>query len=194
MSSLSLIQAAYDLAVVADKATDAAVHKRVADIVKLHAKIAIASAWIPIPGADLAAMGTNTWTMYARINRTLGIPFSENLSKSLATGVGTNLLSSLPILGVSSVLKAIPGIGTVAGGMLLSLPLYTVTLAAGIVYMRVLAALLKKESKLTEVNLKEAVDSMLKDSGAVKQVIKAANREYRSAKAAGELNHRESLK
>jgi len=135
-------------------------------------------------------MVANTWTMYVRINKTLGIPFSENLIKSLATGIGTNLLANLPILGVSSVLKSIPGIGPFAGGVIMSFSVYAVTIAAGIVYMKALAYLLKEQSEVTEVNLKAAVDSIVGDKDAMKQIFREANREYETAKASGELKEK----
>jgi len=163
------------------------VHEKVAGIVNLHAKIAIASAWIPIPGADLTAMAANTWTMYVRINKTLDIPFSKQLIKSLATGIGTNLLSTLPMLGVSSVLKLIPGIGTFTGGLIMSASIYMVTIAAGIVCMKAFVALLKQKSELTEVNLKEAVDSIFKDKSAMDHIMTEAKRVYETANASGEL-------
>jgi uncharacterized protein (DUF697 family) len=190
--TLSLLEAAYQLATAADRATDSTVHEEVAEVVKFHAKLAIASAWIPVPGADLAAMAANTWTMYARINSTLGIPFSENLLKSIATGIGTNLLSNLPGLGVSSLLKSIPGIGTVTGGLIMSAYVYTVTIAAGIVYMRALAMLLKQQSDLTEVDMKAAVDSVMADVGVVRQIFNVANGEYEAAKASGDLKNASS--
>ena len=187
MSNLHLLEAAYHLAEAVDRATDSVVHEEVASIVKLHAKIAVASAWIPIPGVDLAAMVTNTWTMYVRINKTVNIPFSEHWMRSLATGIGTNLLSNLPGFGVLSILKLFPGIGSFWGGVIISSVAYPFTIAAGIVYMRVLAMLLKQQSALTEVNLKAAVNAITKDKDAMKQIWTEATREYELAKASGEL-------
>ena len=179
----SLLKAAYNLAVVADRATDCAVHQKIADIVKLHAKLAIPAAWIPMPGVDLVAASANTWAMYVRINTALDLPFSDNKLKSLASGIGTNLLSNLPVLGVASVLKVIPGIGTLGGGVIMSTTLYAVTIAAGIVYMKALATLLKKDSELTEVNLQESVDAILSDNAAVKDIIKQAMKDSRADKS-----------
>lgn len=187
MSNSSLLEAAYKLSLAVDKAADHLAAEEIASIVKLHAKIAIASAWIPVPGADLAAMGANTWTMYIRINRNLGIPFSENIIKSLATGIATNLLSNLPVLAMSSVVKAMPGVGTLAGSLMMTASVYAVTIAAGIVYMRALAALLNHHSELTEVNLKAAVSSITEDKAVLEEIMASANNEYRSAKASGEL-------
>jgi uncharacterized protein (DUF697 family) len=184
----SLVEAAYQLALATDKATDGAVHQEVAKIVKLHAKIALGLVFIPVPGADIAAIAANTWTMYARINRTVGIPFSENVVKSLATGIATNLLSNLPILAVGVALKCVPFIGSLAGGAIMAGSLYAVTVAAGIVYMKALAALINHQSELTEVNLQAVVNSLVNDKEAMKQIVKDANREYEAAKTTGDLD------
>lgn len=192
MSTMNLLETAYNLAIAADVATDKAVHEEIAKIVKAHAKIGLAAAWIPVPGADLAVMIANTWTMYVRINKALKLPFSEHVIKSLASGIATNLLSNLPILGVSSILKAIPGVGTITGGVIMSAAIYSTLIAAGIVYMKALTFMLKNKSEMTEVNLKAAVDTLTKSKSELKNIFNQAEGEYKSAKASGELNNKES--
>jgi uncharacterized protein (DUF697 family) len=177
----------YQLSLAVDQAADGAVHEDVAKIVKLHAKLALGLSFIPVPGADLAALAANTWTMYARINRTLGIPFSENKLKSLASGIATNLVSNLPILVAGSLVKTIPILGQFGGGAIMAASLYGVTLAAGIVYMKALTFMLNQSSELSEVNLKAAVDSLVQDKQGIQTILNDANREYRSAKKSGEL-------
>ena len=188
MSNMSLLETAYNLALAADRATDSAVGEEIAKIVKLHAKIGVASAWIPVDGLDLAALAVNTWTMYVRINKAVDVPFSENVLKSLAAGIGTNILSNVPVLLVSEGLKLIPGIGSFFGGLILSATFYTVTIAAGIVYMKALTLLLNKQSSLTEVDLKAAMDAFVSDKSAMRQIFTEANNEYEAAKKSGELN------
>jgi hypothetical protein len=51
-----------------DKAADTSLPKQIVDVVKLHSKLAVGSAWIPVPGADVAAGAANIWGMYARIS------------------------------------------------------------------------------------------------------------------------------
>jgi uncharacterized protein (DUF697 family) len=182
-----LIEATHQLALAADKATDGAVHEDIAKIVKLHAKIALGIVFIPVPGADMAAAAANTWTMYVRINKALDIPFSENVVKSLASGIGTNILSNVPILAAGEIIKLFPVLGPVVGGAVMAGSLYGVTIAAGIVYMRALAIILNQQSEFTEVNLKAVADSLVSDKDSMKKIIKDANREYKVAKASGEL-------
>ena len=38
-----------------DKMADESLPRQIVDVVKLHSKLAVGSAWIPVPGADIAA-------------------------------------------------------------------------------------------------------------------------------------------
>jgi hypothetical protein len=58
----------------------------------------VSSGWVPGFGG-LAAAGISArfiWTMYGRINSKIGLPFSENVVKSIATGIATNLAAGPP--------------------------------------------------------------------------------------------------
>ena len=103
-----------------DKQADAMLPKDIADVVKLHSKLAVGSAWIPVPGADVAAGAATIWTMYTRINSKLGVSLKENILKTIASGVATNLASYAAMAGVASALKFIPGIGSIGGAVLMS--------------------------------------------------------------------------
>ena len=71
--SAHLLHIAVKLVEAMDKGKEEALPQEIADVVKLHAKIAVGSAWIPVPGADVAAGAANIWTMYLRINSKLGM-------------------------------------------------------------------------------------------------------------------------
>ena len=77
-----LLEAAFELVKHLDKTADNNLPRAIADVVKLHSKLAVGSAWIPIPGADVAAGAATIWGMYVRINSKLGIPFGDNMMKS----------------------------------------------------------------------------------------------------------------
>ena len=163
-----------------DKAADETLPAEIADIVKLHSKIAVGSAWIPIPGADMAAGAANIWGMYARVNRKLGLPFGENVMKSIGSGVATNLASYLALSGVAGALKFIPGVGSVGGAMLMSASLYGVTLASGWVYLQALCTLAEKKGSTFSVSdISNAVNTMLRDKSTIKEFIEAAKKAYK---------------
>ena len=179
-SERTLIKTSIKLVQLMDKAADETLPNEIANVVKLHSKIAVGSAWVPIPGADMAAGAANIWGMYARINSKLGLPFGENMMKSIGSGVATNLASYLAISGVASALKFIPGIGSVGGALLMSASLYGATLASGWVYLQALCTLAeKKGSSFNMSDISNAVTNMLKNKSTIKEFIEAAKETYK---------------
>ena len=153
-----LIQAAVELAKALDRVADENLPEKLAGIVKLHAGIAVGSAFIPVPGADIAAAAGNIWTMYVRINKELELPFAENLIKSLATGIVTNLgAAAVGYMVIGSAFKLIPGLGSLGGAAVMGATIYGVTVASGIIYMKAVSKLLnaKNTSQFNEEDLKE---------------------------------------
>ena len=63
-----LLRSAKNLVETMDKMADKNLPEEITEIVKLHAKLAVGSAFIPLPGIDVAASATSIWTMYLRIN------------------------------------------------------------------------------------------------------------------------------
>ncbi len=179
-----LFQVAAELAKVLNLAADESLAGKLAGIVKLHAGIAVGSAFIPVPGADIAAAAANIWTMYVRINKELELPFAENLIKSLATGVVTNLgAAAAAYMVIGSAFKLIPGLGYVGGAAVMSATIYGVTVASGIIYMKAVSKLLsaKNDSQVNEENLKTAVDEIMKDKQSVQTMFKTAKEGYKEA-------------
>lgn len=180
-----VFQVAAELAKALNLAADESLPGKLAGIVKLHAGLAVGSAFIPVPGADMAAAAANIWTMYVRINKEIELPFSENLIKSLATGIVTNLGASVVgsmVLG--SAFKFIPGLGSVGGAAVMGATIYGVTVASGIIYMKALTTLLssKKSGAVNEENLKTAVNEIMKDKQSVQTILKTAKEGYKEVK------------
>lgn len=175
-----LLRSSFKLIKLMDKTADSYLPQKITDVVKLHSKLAVGSAWIPIPGADVAAGAATIWGMYIRINNKLGISFGENIMKSIGSGVATNLASYLAMSGVASALKFIPGIGSVGGAVLMSASLYAVTLAAGWIYLQALCTLVeKKGSNFNASDISNAVNSFLKEKSTIKEFINSAKKSYK---------------
>ncbi len=182
-----LMDAAYRLCEAMNKVADDKLPGKLAGMVKLHSGLAVGSAFIPIPGADLAAAAANIWTMYARINGELGIPFTENMVKSVAAGVLTNLGGAVAaLLAAGTVFKLVPGIGTLGGAAVIAGTIYGVTIVSGIVYMRAVAALVKNKNAATvsEAELKAATEAVMRDKSAMKDMIKEQRDSYKPNQAA----------
>lgn len=174
-----LLKEATHLVELIDKQADAMLPSSIAGVVKTHSKLAVGSAWIPIPGADVAAGATTIWTMYTRINGKIGLSLKDNILKTIASGVATNLASYAAMTGVASALKFIPGIGSIGGAVLMSASLYGITIASGWVYLKALCTLAEKDgANLDMSKLGDAVKEVLKDSS-IKNIINEAKKEYK---------------
>lgn len=175
-----LVHTAVELVKLLDKTADSTLPNEIVGVVKLHSKIAVGSAWIPVPGADVAAGAANIWSMYARINGKIDIPVKENVLKSIGAGVATNLTSYIAMSGVASALKFIPGIGTAGGALIMSASLYAVTLVSGWVYLKALCIMAQRRGGVINTDdFKKAIDQVLSDKGLIKSLINAAKKEYR---------------
>lgn len=177
----SLFNSACELIKLLDKQATDILPQEIVDVVKLHSKLAVGSAWIPVPGADVAAGAANIWGMYARINSKIGIPFGENAMKSIASGVATNLAGYVAMSGVASALKFVPGLGTVGGALIMSASLYSLTLTSGYVYLQALCKLVGKqiEKEISVQSIQDAVNGVLEQKDTIKNFFEEAKKTYK---------------
>ena len=116
-------------------------------IVKRHAKIAAATALIPITGLDMAAATANIWTMYVNINKEMGIKFSDNLLKSIGSAILSNVIQNVGFVLILSSLKlnpvtywlSIPALATAV---------YALTITSGWVYLKAISNLSQFDNDL----------------------------------------------
>lgn len=175
-----LIETAYTLCTFLDKQADKLLPQEIAGVVKTHSKLAVASAWVPVPGADVAAGAVTIWTMYCRINSKIGLKVSDNILKTVASGVATNLVSYAAMAGIASSLKFIPGIGSVGGALLMSASLYAITLTAGYVYLEALCLLAGRKGKDFNLDdISEVIKEVLANKKLLKDFFKAAKQSYK---------------
>lgn len=163
-----------------DKQADNLLPKEIVSVVKTHSKMAVASSWIPIPGADLAAGAASIWGMYIRINNKIDLPFADNIIKSIGSGVATNLAGYIAVSGVASALKFIPVVGQIGGAVVMSAAQYALTLASGYVYLKALsfAAGRSGGTSISGSDLKAAIDEVLGEKGFIKRFIEQAKKDY----------------
>lgn len=177
-----LLRSAKNLVETMDKMADKNLPEEITEIVKLHAKLAVGSAFIPLPGIDVAASATSIWTMYLRINSKLGISLNENILKTIATGICTNLVSYVAMVGVGEALKFIPFIGSISGTLVMSASLYAVTLTSGYIYLKALTLIsLKNKNVVNEEELSKIIDNVLKDDKEeIKEFLEESKNIYKS--------------
>lgn len=180
MRDEKLLKAAIKLVKLLDLAADDLLPEKIVKIVKLHSKLAVGSSFIPIPGVDLAAGATSIWSMYVRINRAIGLPFGENVMKSIGSGVATNLAGYAVVSGVASGLKFIPVVGSLTGGIILAASSYAVTLTSGYIYLKALSALAGKHDGISADEIESSVHDFLQNNKEeINSFIKEAKENYK---------------
>jgi hypothetical protein len=119
-----------------------------------------------VPGADLAALAANTWTMYVRINKVVNIPFSENVVKSVAIGIGTNILSAVPALIFTKLLiKVLPVVGTVGGMIVNAGGFLAINYVSAFIYIKILTKLVSERRDLTDESLQTVAKEVREPHG-----------------------------
>ena len=169
-----------------------------ADVIKtcaVGAAIAgVGSGWLPGAGALVAtaAWVATIWTMYALINKKLGISIKDNVLKSLASAILTNILSAagaymLAML-LGGLLSFIPGIGTAASVAVDAMLGYITVFVSGILYLNLLTMMYEKNGKvdLEGVDLKDLAKSVT-ESADVKSIIDEAKASFKEDKKSGKL-------
>ena len=175
-----LMHVSVELVKLLDRTADKTLPKEIVDVVKLHSKLAVGSAWIPVPGADVAAGAVTIWTMYGRINNNIGISIKENVLKTVGAGVATNLTSYVAMSGVASAMKFIPGIGSVGGALIMSASLYAITLVSGWVYLKALCLMAQRKGQgINAEDFKKAIDEVLSNKTLIKNLFNVAKKEYK---------------
>src|SRR6476659_5453771 len=74
---------------------------------------------IPVPIVDAVAVGGLQIQMVRRISQIYDVGFSENRGKALIASLAGSLIPATSGIGAASMLKAVPIIGTIAGGFVM---------------------------------------------------------------------------
>jgi uncharacterized protein (DUF697 family) len=74
---------------------------------------------IPVPIVDAVAVGGLQIQMVRRLSQIYDVEFSENRGKALVASLAGSLIPATSGIGAASMLKAVPIIGTIAGGFVM---------------------------------------------------------------------------
>lgn len=106
-------------------------------LVKNYMWFSMGAGLIPVPFLDLATISGVQLKMLCDLSSEYDIPFSENKGKSIVTALlGSVVPNTLVGSSVGSLLKMIPVIGTVMGGISLSIFAGAATYAIGKVFIQ----------------------------------------------------------
>jgi uncharacterized protein (DUF697 family) len=100
-----------------DEMPDVARHVRASQLVDRLSLWSGAAGLIPMPLLDMAAVGGVQLHMLRRLSEIYKIPFSENRGKSIVTSLAGAIAPASVATATSSLLKGLPGIGTLIGAL-----------------------------------------------------------------------------
>ena len=122
-----------------EKLTAAARAERLVRARSLTKNYILASAGIglvPLPLADLAGVMALQVKLVHGLAKVYEVPFKENITKSLLASLLSGASSVIGVMGLSSLAKSIPVLGTLAGGGGVAVTAASVTFATGEVFTR----------------------------------------------------------
>lgn len=154
----------------------------------------VGSGWLPGAGAFVAtaAWVAAIWGMYVKINKDLGISIKDNILKSLASAILTNILASagslILMLSASFLLSFIPGLGSAGAIVIDGFIGYITVFASGVLYIKVLTKLFKagKGFNIAESEVNDVADDVIKDSD-ISEILKEGKEAYKEDKKAGKF-------
>ncbi len=91
-------------------------HQRAEQLIKDYAFGSSLTGLIPVPLLDTVGLIGVQRLMLMRLSKLYGVPFSKNLAKAWISTLMTGLAPKAATPLVGSLLKFIPGVGTLAGG------------------------------------------------------------------------------
>ncbi len=109
---------------------------RAAEVVKRLCLWSGAAGLIPVPFVDLAAVGGVQIEMLRRISKIYGVPFSENRGKALIAGFVGSMIPASSGIGASSLIKGIPGVGTIISALTMPTLSVGATYAIGMAFIQ----------------------------------------------------------
>lgn len=119
----------------ADKASQEK-HLAAQDIVKNYIIGNMSLGLLPLPYFDLAGMTATQLSLIKSLSEHYNISYNEQMGKLFLTSLISGSAPVLTVLGLSSFIKIIPGIGSIAGGVSLTLLAGAVAYATGQVFIR----------------------------------------------------------
>lgn len=106
------------------------------NIIKSHVIASMALGLVPVPLFDVAALSTTQLSLLKQLCEYYDVPFENFDIKSILTSLIGGSLPIVSVVGLSSLVKVIPGLGSIAGMASLSITAGSVTYAVGKVFTK----------------------------------------------------------
>jgi uncharacterized protein (DUF697 family) len=159
--------------------------------IKNHVIASMGLSLVPIPLVDISALTITQLNMLQKLCRHYEVPFEEDDLKPLLAALVSGAAPVLGMVTISSLVKSIPGIGTLAGTASLSILAGAVTYAAGQTFVLHFSA----GGTLQDLDMQQAKTFFKQELKNGKQFVQNLKDEIKAAKeAATEQNSTSSDK
>lgn len=111
-------------------------HLTAKSIVKTHMASGGAMALLPIPLFDFASLAGTQLSLVRKLAQHYGVAFDETTAKSVLMSLLSGAIPLVTVVGLSSLAKIIPGIGSVGGGISMSMLSGALIYAVGQVFIK----------------------------------------------------------
>lgn len=111
-------------------------HLAAQNVIKTHMVAGSALALLPVPLFDLAALTGTQVSLLRSLSQHYDVDFDEQKGKALLTSLVSGSIPLLAVMGLSSFAKVIPGIGTISGGISMTVLTSSLIYATGQVFVR----------------------------------------------------------
>lgn len=114
----------------------------------------VASGWIPGLGGTIAAITSAgfVWKMYIDINSKLGLKLSENILKTVASGIVTNIATNAMAFFIFTGIFSLVPLGQGAAAVVIGGVTYAIMIVAGIIYMKILTNIFKSGKNINAMS------------------------------------------
>lgn len=144
------------------------------DIIKNHVGFSLGAGFVPFPGADLLAVSAVQLNMLRQLAKLYNVPFFDTLGKNVVSAIAGSGVARLG----ASLVKAIPGVGTVIGEMSMPVLSGASTYALG----KVVANHFQKGGTLEDLDFKTAKAEYTDEMESGKKMADDVRREQNTAK------------
>ena len=111
-------------------------HFAAQNIVKTHMASGGAMALLPIPVFDFASLAGTQLSLVRRLAQHYEIDFDETMARSVLVSLFSGVIPLVTVVGLSSLVKIIPGIGSIGGGISMSVLSGALVYATGQVFIK----------------------------------------------------------
>jgi uncharacterized protein (DUF697 family) len=151
---------------------------KASDIIKNHVGFSLGAGLIPLPAADLVAVSAVQFSMIRQLAGVYQVPFFESLGKNILSAVAGGSMARLG----ASLVKIIPGVGTLVGELSMPVLSGASTWALG----RIIARHLHQGGTLENLDLTQAKSSYETEIEEGKKVVQEMAQEKLSPRSPSE--------